>query len=252
MFLLAPLVAFLLAGCELRAELNVDVAEDGSGAVEVGVGLDDDALDRRPDVFDELAVDDLLESGWTLDGPAAEADGRTWVRLRHDFEQPAEVGPLVAEVAGEEGPFRDFRLTRDDSFVETTYDFEGTVDFTGGLAEVTDDEELAEALGAEPIEVLEQQIGQAVDELVQVRVGVRLPGDVESNAPTQARNGAVWQPSVLEREAVELSAEGSLRRTERLVWTGVAVVAGVALVLLLSVRLAAWRRKRRPAADGGS
>lgn len=248
---LALVVTALLAGCELQAELNVDVAEDGSGTVEVGVGLDDEALERRPDVFDELAIDDLLETGWTQDGPAVEADGLTWVRLRHDFARPEEVGPLVEEVAGEQGPFRDFSLTRDDSFAETTYDFAGTVDFTRGLESVTEDEELAEALDAEPIEVLEQQIGQAVDQLVQVRVGVRLPGDVESNAPTQADNGAVWQPSVLEREALELSATGELRRTERYVWTGVAVAAGIALVLLLSVRLVAWRRRRRGEPEPG-
>ena len=42
----AVVLVLALASCELRTEINVDVAEDGSGTVEVGAGVDDDALDR--------------------------------------------------------------------------------------------------------------------------------------------------------------------------------------------------------------
>ena len=44
--LLALLVVVGLVGCEATAEVNVDVAEDGSGTVEVVVELDRDALGR--------------------------------------------------------------------------------------------------------------------------------------------------------------------------------------------------------------
>lgn len=240
----AAAVLFALGGCELRTELNVDVAEDGTGTVEIAAGLDDDALERRPGALDDLAVDDLLATGWTMEGPTTEDDGFTWVRLRHSFDRPEQVRGLVAEVAGDDGPFRDFGVVRDDGFAETTYRFTGTVDFTGGVGALAEDPELTEALDADPIEVIEEQVGEAVDRLVSVQVGVRLPGDVESNAPTRASNGAVWRPSVLEREAVELSATGTLSRSERYVWVAVAGAAGLALVLLVTVRLAAWRRRR--------
>ena len=39
--LLLVLGALVLGACELRAELNVSVEDDGSGAVEVAVGLDE-------------------------------------------------------------------------------------------------------------------------------------------------------------------------------------------------------------------
>lgn len=237
----------LLAGCELRTEINIEVAEDGSGTVEVGAGVDDEALERRPGVLDDLALDDLLATGWTATEPTKEADGLTWVRLRHDFARPEQVGPLVDEIAGDAGPFRDFALTRSDGFADTTYDFSGVVDFTSGVSGLTDDPEVAEALEAEPVDLIEAEFGQAIDEVLQFRIGIRLPGDVESNAPTQASNGARWAPSVLEREAIDLNASGTITRSERYVWLGVAVAAGFALLLFLAIRLAGWRRGRRVA-----
>ncbi len=240
----AAALVVALAGCELRTEINIDVADDGSGTVEVGAGVDDDALERRPDLLDDLALDDLLATGWTATDPKKEADGLTWVRLRHDFAQPDEVGSLVEEIAGESGPFRHFSLTRDDGFAATTYAFSGVVDFSSGISGLTDDPELAEALEADPTVLIEEEIGQALDEVLQVQVAVRLPGDVDSNAPTQASNGALWRPSVLEREAVDLSATGTLTRTSRYIWLGVAVVAGFGMVLFLAIRFASWRRGR--------
>jgi hypothetical protein len=94
------------------------------------------------------------------------------------------------------------------------------------------------------VELIEERLGRAVDELLQFQVAVRLPGDVSSNAPTQASNGALWRPSVLEEESIELSATSTVRRTERLVWSVVAVLAGFALLLFVLVRVVAWRRSR--------
>jgi len=250
--LLLVLVGLVVAGCQVRSELNLTVDEDGSGTVELAVALDEDAMSRRPDVLDELDLSDLTDTGWEITGPEEEADGWTWLRARHDFGTPDELGVLVAEVAGERGPLRDFELRREDAFAETRYDFSGTVDFTAGAGALADDPELAEALEAEPVELLEQRLGAALDEMIQVQVAVRLPGSVESNAPTQASNGAVWQPSVAERESVELAATGTLSRTQRLVWVGVAIAAGFALLLYLLVRVALWRRRRRSGAPAGT
>lgn len=244
---LAVVALLVLTGCELRAELNVTVAEDGSGDVELAVGLDEDALERRPDVLDEVDLSDLTDTGWEVTGPAREADGFTWIRARHRYGTPEELGTLIADVAGEDGPLRDFELRRDDGFAESRYRFAGTVDFTAGVGSFTEDPELAEALDAEPIELLEERLGAAIDEMVKVQVAVRLPGSVESNARTRATNGAVWQPSVVDREVAELRATGTVDRTGRLIWLGVAGVAGFALVLYLLVRVASWRRARRRA-----
>lgn len=241
----------VLASCQLRTELNITVESDGSGEVELALALDEEAVERRPDLVEELDLGDLTETGWEVSGPVEEADGNTWIRARHRFGAPGELAALVDEVAGEDGPFRDFSLAREVAFADTTHRFRGTVDFTRGVAGVAEASELTEALGAEQLELLEERVGAAVDELIVVQVAVRLPGSVESNAPTQASNGALWRPSVLEREAVELSASGTVRRTQRLVWLGVAVAAGFVLFLYTLIRVVAWRR-RTGVPDGSS
>ncbi len=240
----AAVLVVALTGCELRTEIAIEVADDGSGTVEVGAGVDDDALERRPDVLDDLALDDLLATGWTATDPVEEADGLTWVRLRHEFALVEDVGPLVEEIAGESGPFQDFAVTRGDGFAQTTYSFSGVVDFSSGVSGLTDDPEVADVLGADPAVLIEEEIGQALDEVLQVEVAVHLPGDVDSNAPTQASNDARWRPSVLGRETLDLSATGTLNRTERDVGLGVALVAGFGLALFLAIRFVSWRRGR--------
>ena len=242
--LLVAVVVVVLAGCQLRTDVNLTVEADGSGAVEVAVGLDDDGVDENPGLLDALEFGDLADTGWEVTGPEREADGFTRVRVRHAFARPEEVAGLLDQVAGEDGPFRDFAVVREDAFAETRYRFEGVVDFGSGVDSLVDDPELAEALDADPIDLIEERIGSAVDQVLRFQVAVRLPGDVDSNAPTQASNGAVWRPSVLERDVIELRATSTIRRSGRLVWLGIAVVAGLALVLFLAVRLVLWRRSR--------
>lgn len=241
------LAVLVLAGCRMRVEVGVTVGEDGAGVLEVAVALDPGAVAEVGDVGDQVRVDDLRATGWTVASPAVEDDGWTWLRARHPFGSPEELTGLVAEISGDDGPFRDFRLRREDAFAESRYEFSGVVDFSDGVAAFSDDE-AAEVLDGEPfgvaLEELEAELGAVVDELVGIQVAVRLPGEVTSNATTQAANGAVWQPSVSAEGPVSLVATGVVERTERIVWVVVAGVAGVALLLFLVVRLAIWRRGR--------
>lgn len=242
----------VLAACEVRTEIAVDVDDDGSGVVTVAVGLDPDAVDRFPGLEQELRLDDLGATGWEITGPTLEADGFTWIRGSKPFARPEEAGAVLAEVAGADGPFRDFVVERDRSFARTTYRFAGVVDFTGGLERFGDDA-LAAALDGEPlgedVSAIEERVGAAIDEAFTFRVAVRLPGDItSSNAPTEADNGAVWEPSLSEAGPVELVAESETTRTGSIVLVAVAVVAGVAAVaVLVSSRGRPRRREGRGA-----
>lgn len=237
----AVLVLLSLTGCEVRTELNVTVEEDGSGQVELAVALDEDAVSRRPDLFEELDLSDLVDSGWEVSGPADEPDGATWIRARHRFATADELGSLIEDVAGAEGPFRDFRLTREDEFAESRYRFDGTVDLTAGAGALAADPQLAEALGAEPVELIEDRLDGSIEEMVDLQVAVRLPGSMESSSPDQASE-AVWRPSLAEREVLEMRATSTVSRSERFVWIGAGAVALLALLGYLVMRGAAWRR----------
>lgn len=238
---LAALVALayvvVAAGCEVRTEVGVDVDEDGSGVVTVAVGLDESAMEQVPGLEGELRLDDLRETGWTITGPALEADGFTWIRASKPFPTAEAAGRVLAEVAGEDGPFRDFAVTRERSFARTRYGFEGTVDFTGGL-EAFGDEDLAAVLDGEPlgedVAAIEERIGRAIDEAFTFRVAVRLPGDLGStNAPTRAGNGAVWQPRLSEGGPIELRASSETVRVRSIVLVAVAVLSVVAAGVVL-------------------
>jgi hypothetical protein len=89
------------------------------------------------------------------------------------------------------------------------------------------------------VQQLADQLGQSLDRLIQVRVRVRLPGEVSSNATTQAENGAVWAIG-LDDGPVELSAEGTDRNERSYVLAGlgafVLVVGAVTLLIRLAIR----------------
>jgi hypothetical protein len=245
--LLALVVVVALGACEVRTEVGVEVEEDGSGVVRVAVALDDDAVRRFPGLEQELRLEDLRATGWEITGPTAEADGRTWIRGEKPFATPEDAGRVLAEVAGENGPFRDFVVTRERSFARTSYSFRGTVDFTGGIERFGDDA-LAEALDGEPlgedVAAIEERIGAAIDEAFTFRVAVRLPGDVTgSNAPTEAENGAVWEPRLSEEGPIELTAESEVTRTGSIALVVLAVLAGIAAVLVVAGF--PWRRRRK-------
>jgi hypothetical protein len=208
-------------------------------------------MSKVPDLAQQLKLDDLIATGWTISGPAKEADGKTWIRASKPFATPAEAVSILTEISGTNGPFRDFALTRERSFARTTFDFAGTVDFTGGGLERFSDEELTQLLDGEPlgddITAIEEQIGESLDRVFHFQVAVRLPGSVESNAPGQASNGAVWTPQLSDAAPQDLHASSRTWHTSTLAWTAVAVLAGLVLVVLLGVRIVRFLRVREVA-----
>lgn len=243
----AVLVLLTLTACEVRTEVNLTVEDDGSGVVEVAVGLDDEAA-RRLEALGELDFSDLVASGWEVSSLRPEDDGRSWLRVRHSFANPSEIGALVEQIAGDQ-ILRDFTVRRQDAFAESTWEFSGIVDFAEGTASVADpeiDAALADAgVTADALTLISERLDAVKDEQLRFQVAVRLPGSVTSNAPTRASNGAIWQPSITDRAVIELRAQGVVTRSDRIVWLAVGVLAGLALVLFLSVRLAVFVRRRR-------
>ena len=126
------------------------------------------------------------------------------------------------------------------------------MDFSGGI-EAFSDEALDAELDGEPlgqsVEEIERQLGEALSRIIQVRVGVRLPGEVTSNATTKADNGALWQVD-FGQGAVDMEATGKETRTASVAGIVVAIVCAVLLLVYALVRLAmrssASHRKATP------
>lgn len=236
--LLAVFACFVAAGCQVRTVVSVDVAEDGSGTVEVAVGLDDEALGQVPDLDDNGSVDgadltqlvrveDLTATGWEVAEPEADG-GMTWFRISKPFGTPDEANEILAELTGPEGALRDFELTRSTGFGRDSFELTGTIDLSGGL-EAFGDEGLAAALDGEPLgedaATIEQRLGQPLAEMFTFELDVEFPSG----------GGASLTPQ-LGDEPVQVSEEWSTVNTPVFLLVGLAVVAAVAIPVVLVVR----------------
>jgi hypothetical protein len=246
--LLVALVVLSSGACRVRTDIGIEVKENGSGTVTVKIGLDDDAMKKAPNFQQALKVDDLTAHGWTVSGPVKETDGFTYFSVAKPFANADEAKRIFTEISGDKGPFRDFAITRSRSFAHTNFHFSGTVDFSSGI-ESFSDSELAQQLDGKPVgedvKAIEQRIGESLDNVFEIRIAVRMPGDVTSNAPGQAANGAVWQPRLSQPAAITLEASSESSRWFTIAGTAVAVLAALAMVVLLAVRLVRRARRRR-------
>lgn len=237
------LLAVLATACDVRTSVVVEVAEDGSGVVEVELSLDAEATGRLPDIDADgvsdvadlaalVRVDDLLDAGWTVDGPEAGPDGATWVRATHAFGTPAEAEQILAGLTGPDGALRDLEVTRAESFGRTTYGFSGTLDLSGGL-ESFGDEGVAAVLDGSPVgddvAAIELRAGEPLAEVLALDVTARLPGDETT-----------WSPR-LGDAPVALESESTVNDWPVLGLALLAALCLVASVVVLVVRLGTGR-----------
>jgi hypothetical protein len=253
---LVAIALLWLAACDVRTEVLVDVNERGAGTVTVSVGLDADAVDRLPSLDDLVMTDDLHDAGWTVTGPDRDDSGTTWFRAEKRFATPEAANAILAEISGPDGPFHDLTLSRELSMARTRLEFDGAVDLTGGLT-VFSDAALAQSLEGiplgEPVEQIEQRVGEPLADVFSFRLVLRMPGDVESNArPTGGDGGdgggeggggggdgvAVWTPSLADTTPTDVAASTEVWRSTTLVAIAIGAGALVLLAAWLVLRLA--------------
>ncbi|MBK9180278.1 MAG: hypothetical protein IPM45_12095 [Acidimicrobiales bacterium] len=241
--LLALVVA--LAACRVDVQVDLDVAEDGSGTATVAVAADQEILDGAPGLLDQLRFDDLQAAGWVVEGPAALPDGGAVVLLSKPFASAAELPAVLGELNGPAGPLRDVSLTVEHPWARTRWELRADVGVDGAVDAFTD-AELVAALGAPPLE--EAMAGRSLDDVLGLTVRVSLPGEVSATTPDLEGGTATWTPVLGSGGATTLEASAQEWRRATVVWTGVAAAAVLALLVVLLVRLVrALRPKGRHA-----
>lgn len=239
------LVAVLCcSACQATIQVGVDIKQNGSGSVTVTATLDQQAAAYAPDV----QTSDLVKSGWKVVGPTPASGGAVTFTASKAFANPAQAGAVVSQLSGPTGPFRDLAIGSRHSFFQTTTTFQGTVDLSCGLT-CFSDPGLQQALGGSSdlginSSALQADAGVILDHLFQFEIAARLPGPVQSNAPTQIGNGAVWKATLGQTAVLTANARS---------WnvTHIVVVVVVGLLVLLVIVAAAVglvkRHRHRPA-----
>ncbi|HUQ63332.1 MAG TPA: hypothetical protein VM121_06245 [Acidimicrobiales bacterium] len=181
-----------------------------------GVGLDVEAAKATPRLAEQLRVDDLRQSGWTVTGPQQEDDGLLWVRASKRFSTPGQATEVMNELGGIDGPFRDLTLRQDRTLLKSRTTFSGVVDLSGGMSTFLDPD-------------LKAKLGDTFkpDEgAFRFAVTARFPGGTKE-----------WSPPLGQKTVLHASAES---------WRLVPVVpAMVALLCAAAAILLVVRRRRR-------
>lgn len=235
-----PLIAVTLAGCELRADVGIDVTGAGGGTLAVTLAADQELQQAaRRAGADPLST--LAEAGRQLDGWQVDRDEGTPgapVTLSADFADPGELASLSraladAVAAPELRPLEAWSLELDDR----------TVELTGGASLAVTSK--VTALGVRPARAT-----RILADSAQLRVIARMPGGVlETNGEVGPDATVVtWTVPAGERRSLSVVA----RRPDRLarLVRRLATPLGAVVMLALAVVATAFVivRRRRAAA----
>lgn len=218
--------------------VDIDVAENGSGTVSVGVSLDRAASDALGDA--QIDLEDLALAGWEVSGPAREADNLLWIRAAKPFGNAEELPSILAEIAGPD-VFRGFELRRRSEFAEQTWEVAGQIDPAAAIPELLDTLAFNAGLGEVVFDAVRARGGTALTDGLTMRVGIDLPGDLRSGGGDYAWAAVTGEEPVAVDVRMVSTAEQTTAKTLRLV--GLAAAALFVLALLLN--LLGWWYVRR-------
>lgn len=182
-FRLVVLGPLLLAGCRVDALVTVTV--DGPGG-EVAVRFEADpeavAVLGGPSVITQGAqVADLRRAGWEVAGPRATRAGGAVVLASKRFARPADLGALIKELSGPEGPLDGFDLDRHRGLTRVGYRLSGAIDLAEpgtALSGFGNDPVLARRLAAAGVDAerVAELLAERAAEAFRLAVMVDLPG----------------------------------------------------------------------------
>ena len=71
------IVLLLVSACTIQLRVKIDLAEDGSGQITAGVGLDEQARNQPAfqNIDEALRISDLIEAGWEFENTGLGSDG---------------------------------------------------------------------------------------------------------------------------------------------------------------------------------
>ncbi len=247
-----------LAGCRVDLGVDVVVEPDGTGTITVVATADADVVAAVPSLADELATDDIVAAGWTIDGPTTLPDGGITITLSHAFASDAEATNLLNSIGP---PFNQMSMTRNASGDDTTTRLTGLLGLPDGFESFAD-EDLIAAVGSVPFAEQIAASGATPESSIFATMRAQLPGEIdgdETNGTRLGDNRLEWvvptNGTILDLRATSVQSPGDDRWWARplSIIALIALVAWVAFMTLFIgyVIWARWqrthrRRRRRP------
>ncbi len=248
------MLGLVAAACEVGAEITIEVEEDGSGLVSVGVGVDVNTASELggedgASGYERLVnLEDLKAAGWDYDGLEREVND-LWHRASKPFGNPEELADVLEEVVGP-GVFSDVELERESAFARQNWSLTGEVNAVqavlnvvgGGGADVGGIFEFVRVLPS-----FEGEAGAdaaaALSESLSLRLEILLPGDLsEGSGPAVIELDSSGSPEADIRVLSEIN-DTTARTVRYLAYAAVALFA--VTVLLSIVKWGYVRRKRK-------
>lgn len=241
-----------LAGCQLDVAVDVVVDADGTGTITVVAEANAELIEQVPTIADDLVLDDIVEAGWTVDGPTPTDDGGLILTIAHDFEGDQEATNLLRSLGP---PFNEPEIRRGQNNDTANNTARINLGLPNGFAAFADDE-LINAVGSVPFEEQFQQSG--VDPATSMTAVFRLtaPGEIvdEETNGEMLDDGRLQWTAPLDGSVLEAIARTEQAPSQGGVWarpvSNVALIALVAWVAFMTlfityVAIARFRRSRR-------
>jgi hypothetical protein len=228
------------------------VEPDGTGTITLVATADAEVAAAVPTLAEDLATDDIVAAGWTIEGPTALPDGGLTITLSHDFTSDVEATNLLNSLGP---PFNEMSMTRNSSGEDTTTRVSGLLGLPDGFESFAD-EDLVAAVGSVPFAEQIAASGATADSSIAAVIRVELPGRIdadETNGTELGDNQLEWQAptdgTILDMRAVSVQSPGDDRWWARPL-SIVALVALVAWVAFMTLFIgyvvwARWQRTRR-------
>ena len=233
LLLLSIIGSLLLTACEFRVYVDLVIQEDESGSLTVELSMDEALSSLVGAEFGgELSVgEDLVPDGWNTG--VVEEEGFEGIRATATFESLTALHGVLSGLAGMQDGSPDMGLL---GFLASGVPSREGDTFRFRLA-------IPAALGGILEEGLEEAPVQLelsmLDEVFDIRVSVKLPGDVVAhNADLDTGEALVWHLSLTDSGRT-LEAESQLPQPGGrmvVVWVAVVAVLIVAIVLVLMIR----------------
>ena len=244
--------AIALAGCRIDLNVEMVVEPDGTGTITVVATADAEVIAAVPTLADELATDDIVAAGWTIDGPTTLPDGGLTITLSHDFSSDIEATNLLNSIGP---PFNQMSMTRNTSGEDTTTRLGGLLGLPDGFESFAD-EDLVAAVGSMPFSEQIAASGATPESSINAVLRATLPGQIdgdETNGTELGDNRLEWivpnDGTIVDARAAAVQSPGDDRWWARplSIIALIALVAWVAFMTLFIgyVLWARWQRTRR-------